>query len=71
MGSTSAPCAVSAGEQLDDIMQRMDAAYAAWRAADHPLNGPTADAREAVYADLRAWTARLEGRAAGRYGSWG
>ena len=62
---------VSAGEQLAEIMDRMDATYATWRAADHPLTGPTADAREAVYADLRAWTARREGRAAGTYGSWG
>lgn len=46
------------GEQLDDLMERMDAAYAAWRAAGHPGAGPTVDAKEQVYADLRAFNAR-------------
>jgi hypothetical protein len=50
------------GEQLDAIMQRMDAAYADWRAAGRPAVGPTVDAKDAVYADLRDLNERIKNR---------
>ncbi len=47
----------SRGEQLDDISRRLTAATDRWAAAGHPFDGPLADEREAVFADLRAWNA--------------
>lgn len=54
----------SAGQRLDDITKRMEAAYAergkypvgspAWNAAD--------DQVESVYVDLRAWNREVHGR---------
>jgi hypothetical protein len=52
----------TAGQQLDALMQRMDAAYADWREAGRPANGPTVDAKEAVYTDLRALNERIKNR---------
>ena len=45
------------GEQLAAIMERMDAAYAAWRGVSYTYDGPEHVALEAVYADLREWNA--------------
>lgn len=53
------------GQQLDDLMQRMDAATKAWAEAGHPFEGPVAEAREAVFVDLRAFNERC---AAAGYG---
>lgn len=50
------------GDQLGEIMARMDVATDAWAAAGHPHDGPIADAREAVYADLRAFNERCTQR---------
>lgn len=50
------------GEQLDALMKRMDAATDAWRDAGHPYDGPVYEAREAVYAALRAWTEQAKTR---------
>jgi hypothetical protein len=47
----------SRGEQLDDIRRRLTAATDRWAAAGHPFDGPIADARETVFADLRVWNA--------------
>lgn len=52
----------SLGEQLREISDRLDAATTAWVAADYPMDGPVHDAREAVFADLRAWTAKATSR---------
>ena len=49
----SAP--LNAGQQLDAIMRDLDATGAAWEAAGYPFDGPEAEAREAVFARLRAW----------------
>jgi hypothetical protein len=46
------------GEQLDEISRDLDAAGDAWVAAGYPYEGPTWEAREAVFARLRAWNAR-------------
>lgn len=48
----------NAGQQLDEIMKDMDAAYAAIREAGYPpLDSPEHEALEAVYVRLRAWNA--------------
>lgn len=49
----------SLGERLDEITRRMDKATELWARCGHPSSGPIHDAREAVFADLRAWTADL------------
>lgn len=46
---------MSAGQQLDAIMKRMDAAYGDWKAAGYGYGTPAHDTLEAVYADLREW----------------
>lgn len=55
----------TAGQQLDAIMRDLDRTGAAWVAAGYPLEGPAADAREAVFARLKEWNravgARMEG----------
>lgn len=52
----------SLGEQLDEIMRDMDAAYAAKRAAKAGFDSPEADAIEAVYVRLRAFNEQVAGR---------
>lgn len=55
--------AVNAGQELDAIMVDLDATTSAWVAAGYPWDGPVVDAREAVFARLRAWNmAREEGQ---------
>lgn len=49
-------------DQLDEIMQDMDAAYAAVRAAKAGFDSPEYEAVEAVYVRLRAWNARVAAR---------
>jgi hypothetical protein len=46
------------GQQLDDIMRRLDSTTVAWAAAGHPDAGPVFEAREAVFLDLREWNMR-------------
>lgn len=48
----------TAGEQLAEIMRDLDRAGDAWEAAGYPFDGPTADAREAVFARLADWNRR-------------
>jgi hypothetical protein len=48
----------TAGEQLDAIMRDLDRTSGAWVAAGYPFDGPTADAREAVFARLKQWNRR-------------
>lgn len=45
----------TAGEQLDAIMRDLDRTGEAWEAAGYPFDGPTADAREAVFDRLAEW----------------
>jgi hypothetical protein len=45
----------TAGEQLDQIMSDLDRTGEAWVAAGYPYEGPTWDAREAVFARLQEW----------------
>lgn len=45
----------TAGEELDAIMRDLDATTKAWVAAGHKYDGPEAEAREAVFARLKAW----------------
>lgn len=47
----------TAGEQLDAIMRDLDATTKAWAAAGHGYGTPEAEAREAVFARLKAWNA--------------
>lgn len=50
----------TAGEELDAIMRDLDATTKAWAAAGHKFDGPEHEAREAVFARLKAWNkARL------------
>lgn len=49
------------GEQLAAIMRRLDKAGEEWELAGFPDDGPTVDARKAVFAELRAWNARTAG----------
>jgi hypothetical protein len=44
-------------EELDAIMTDLDRTGEAWVAAGYPYEGPTFEAREAVYARLKAWNA--------------
>ena len=46
------------GADLAAIMRDMDRTGEAWVAAGYPYDGPTYDAREAVYARLREWNER-------------
>lgn len=51
------------GAEFGRISDAMEAATDAWVAAGHPLDGPVADAREAVFMELRRWnTARAAGQ---------
>lgn len=50
--------ALPLGKQLDDIARRMTEAGKVWVAAGYPMSGPEFEAREAVFADLRAWNQR-------------
>lgn len=53
---------MNAGEEIDAIGRDLDATGAAWAAAGYPSDGPTFDAREAVFARLKAWNRRQEER---------
>ena len=48
------------GERLDAISRDLDRTGAAWVAAGYPHDGPEWEAREAVFARLRAWNDREE-----------
>lgn len=50
----------SAGETLGAITKDLDTTTEAWRAAGYPYHGPEADAREAVFARLKAWNEAQE-----------
>lgn len=54
--------AATLGEQLADISRRLTAATNAWVAAGYPDDGPVVEAREAVFADLRAFNERAASR---------
>lgn len=56
---TATPVAGTAAE-LDAIMADLDATGAAWEAAGYPFDGPESEAREAVFARLKAWNAARE-----------
>ena len=45
----------SAAKQLDQISRDLDSTGEAWEAAGYPYDGPEWEAREAVYARLKAW----------------
>lgn len=45
----------TAGEELDAIMRDLDAAGEAWVAAGYGYDTPEHEAREAVFARLKAW----------------
>lgn len=45
----------TAGERLDAIMRDLDATTAAWVAAGYGYDTPEHEAREAVFARLKAW----------------
>lgn len=47
----------SAGQQLDAIMRDLDETTAAWVAAGYGYDTPEHEAREAVFARLKAWNA--------------
>ena len=53
---------MNAGEELDAIMRDLDATTKAWAAAGHGLSGPEHDAREAVFARLKAWNVAVDAR---------
>lgn len=51
------------GDDLDAIMQDMDAAYVAIKAAGYPpLDSPEHQVLDAVHARLRAWNALVAAR---------
>jgi hypothetical protein len=50
----------NAGEELDAIMRDMDETTAAWAAAGRRFDGPEFEAREAVFARLKAWNTARE-----------
>jgi hypothetical protein len=45
----------NAGQQLDAIMRDLDATTAAWATAGYGYGTPEDEAREAVFARLKAW----------------
>ena len=45
----------NAGQQLDAIMDDLDTTTKAWAASGHGYDTPEAEAREAVFARLKAW----------------
>jgi len=45
----------SAGQELDAIMRDLDATTKAWATAGRKFDGPEHEAREAVFARLKAW----------------
>lgn len=49
---------MTAGEELDAIMDDLDRTTAAWAAAGHRYDTPEHEAREAVFLRLRDWNAR-------------
>lgn len=51
----------AAGEQLDAIMRDLDRTTEAWAAAGHGYGTPEDEAREAVFACLKAWNQRYGG----------
>jgi len=58
---------MTAGQELDAIMADLDRTTAAWAAAGHGYGTPEAEAREAVFARLKAWnTARAADVGPGR-----
>lgn len=48
----------SAGEQIDQIMDRLSATGEAWVASGFRYDTPEYAAREAAFDELRAWNAR-------------
>lgn len=48
---------MNAGEELDEIMRDLDATGEAWVAAGYGYDTPEFEAREAVFARLKAWNA--------------
>lgn len=46
--------------ELDAITRDLDTTTAAWAAVGHPFDGPEHEAREAVFARLRAWNSARE-----------
>lgn len=64
MTATSSP--TSAGEQLDAIIRDLDATSAAWVAAGYGYDSPEWEAREAVFARLRAWNSARACQTSGR-----
>lgn len=52
--------AAGSAAQLAAIMRDLDATGAAWAAAGYPYGGPEDEAREAVFARLRAWNRARE-----------
>ena len=45
-------------DELDAISADLDRAGQAWVGAGYPYDGPTFEAREAVFARLRTWNAK-------------
>lgn len=45
----------TAGQQLDAIMRDLDATTKAWTISGYGYDTPEAEAREAVFARLKAW----------------
>lgn len=56
----------NAGQELDAIMRDMDEATAAWAKAGRRFDGPEFEAREAVFARLKAWNKKREQATTGR-----
>jgi hypothetical protein len=48
---------LNAGQQLDAIMRDLDTTTKAWAAAGYGYDTPEDEAREAVFARLKAWNA--------------
>lgn len=55
---------VNAGQQIDAIMNDLDATTKAWAAAGHRYTGPEWEAREAVFARLKEWNRQQAERCA-------
>lgn len=56
MTTDPGPVAISGtASELDAIMHDLDETTNAWAAAGHRYDGPEAEAREAVFARLKAW----------------
>lgn len=62
--TTTAPVTTGSAAELDAIMRDLDATGAAWEAAGYDYGTPEDQAREAMFARLRAWN---EAREAGAW----